>query len=257
MVPAYKCLDASNLSGFKVYLWLVMQLKLVSFQCTPQTGLQSLTPDGLDVHVLLEEAVIVAPMFLGVIHGVVRILAASTEIGQGTNTIFSQIAGEALGISYDLIEIAQPDTGVVPNSGPTVASRTSMVVGKLVETAALGLKRTLLESGLLCDACTEDEFVHACRRYIETRGPLRSRSQYEAPPGLHWDDATYSGDAYGTFAWAVYVAEVAVDAVTFEARVTDFVAGLRAPCAEGALAWSSSLNRDTSPLSCSAVAASS
>jgi CO/xanthine dehydrogenase Mo-binding subunit len=156
--------------------------------------------------------------------GIIRILAASTEIGQGANTIFSQIAADALGISYDLIEIAQPDTGAVPNSGPTVASRTSMVVGKLVETAALGLKRTLLDSGLLCDECTEDEFVHACKRYIETRGPLRSRSQYEPPPGLLWDDATYSGDAYGTYAWAVYVAEVAVDTITFEARVTDFIA---------------------------------
>jgi CO/xanthine dehydrogenase Mo-binding subunit len=156
--------------------------------------------------------------------GTVRVLAASTEIGQGANTIFSQIAADALGIGYDRIEIAQPDTGAVPNSGPTVASRTSMVVGQLVETAARDIKRKLLDSGLLCDACTEDEFVRACRRYIETRGPLRSRAQYEPPPGLHWDDVTYSGDAYGTYAWAVYVAEVAVDAVTYEARVTDFVA---------------------------------
>jgi CO/xanthine dehydrogenase Mo-binding subunit len=156
--------------------------------------------------------------------GCVRILSASTEIGQGTNTVFSQIAADALGIGFDCIEIARPDTGSVPNSGPTVASRTAMVVGKLVEAAALSLKRTLLESGLLCEDCTEDEFVRACRRYIETRGPLRSRSQYEPPPGLYWDDATYSGDAYGTFAWAVYVAEVAVDTITFEARVTDFVA---------------------------------
>jgi len=156
--------------------------------------------------------------------GCVRILSASTEIGQGTNTVFSQIAADALGIGFDRIEIARPDTGAVPNSGPTVASRTSMVVGKLVEAAALSLKRTLLESGLLCDACTEDEFVRACLRYIETRGPLRSRSQYEPPPGVHWDDTTYSGDAYGTYAWAVYVAEVAVDTITFETRVTDFVA---------------------------------
>ena len=156
--------------------------------------------------------------------GNVRVLAASTEIGQGTNTVFSQIAADALGIGYDRIEIAQPDTGAVPNSGPTVASRTSMVVGNLVETAALELKSKLLESGLLCDACTEDEFVRACRKYIETRGPLRTRAQYEAPPGLFWDDKKYSGDAYGTYAWAVYVAEVAVDTVTFETRVTDFVA---------------------------------
>jgi CO/xanthine dehydrogenase Mo-binding subunit len=156
--------------------------------------------------------------------GIVRILSASTEIGQGTNTVFSQIAADALGIGLDRIEIAQPDTGSVPNSGPTVASRTSMVVGKLVEGAALSMKRTLLDSGLLCDGCTEDEFVRACRKYIETRGPLKSRSQYEPPPGLFWDDATYSGDAYGTYAWAVYVAEVAVDTTTFEAHVTDFVA---------------------------------
>ena len=156
--------------------------------------------------------------------GSVRILASSTEIGQGTNTIFSQIAADALGIGYDRIEIARPDTAAVPNSGPTVASRTSMVVGKLVEEAALGLKHALVEGGLLCDACTEDEFVRACKRYIETRGPLSFRSQYEPPPGLHWDDATYSGDAYGAYAWAVYVAEVAVDTVTYEARVTDFVA---------------------------------
>src|ERR1700682_2444731 len=88
--------------------------------------------------------------------GCVRILAASTEIGQGTNTVFSQIAADTLGIGFDRIEIARPDTRSVPNSGPTVASRTSMVVGKLVEAAALSLKRTLLESGFLCDACTED-----------------------------------------------------------------------------------------------------
>jgi CO/xanthine dehydrogenase Mo-binding subunit len=156
--------------------------------------------------------------------GIVRVLAASTEIGQGTNTVFSQIAADALGISYDRIEIAQPDTGAVPNSGPTVASRTSMVVGNLVESAACDLKNKLVESGLLCDQCTETEFVRACQLYIETRGPLRSRSVYEPPPGLLWDDKKYSGDAYGTYAWAVYVAEVAVDSVTFEARVTDFVA---------------------------------
>ncbi len=88
------------------------------------------------------------------IEGNVQILAASTEIGQGTNTIFSQIASEALGVDFDLIEIVQPDTGRVPNSGPTVASRTSMVVGKLVESAVTALKQTLIGSGLLADGYT-------------------------------------------------------------------------------------------------------
>ena len=93
-----------------------------------------------------------------------RILAASTEIGQGTNTIFAQIAAEALGVDYDLIEVAQPDTANVPNSGPTVASRTCMVVGKLVESAVLGLKQTLIGSGLLKESYTQTEFQKACAR---------------------------------------------------------------------------------------------
>jgi CO/xanthine dehydrogenase Mo-binding subunit len=156
--------------------------------------------------------------------GRVRILAASTEIGQGTNTIFAQIAAEALGLDYDSIEIATPDTSDVPNSGPTVASRTCMIVGKLVESATLGLKQTLTGSGLLVENYTQADFQKACAGYIEKYGPLKSFSKYKAPPGINWDDEKYRGDAYGAYAWAVYVAEVSVDTLTFEARVEDFVA---------------------------------
>jgi len=156
--------------------------------------------------------------------GLVRILAASTEIGQGTNTIFSQIAAETLGLDYDRIVVAKPDTANVPNSGPTVASRTCMVVGKLVESACLGLKRALLDSGLLKESYTPAEFERACRGYVKTFGPLRASSRYQPPPEIHWDEASYRGDAYGTYAWAVYVAEVTVDMVTYEIQVDDFVA---------------------------------
>ena len=156
--------------------------------------------------------------------GRVRILAASTEIGQGTNTIFAQIASTALKLDYELIDMAQPDTGNVPNSGPTVASRTCMIVGKLVESAALGLRQTLQGVGLLKEDYTQAEWQEACRLYNERFGLLKSFSQYKPPPGVRWDDGKYQGDAYGAFAWAVYVAEVTVDLLTYEARVDDFVA---------------------------------
>jgi CO/xanthine dehydrogenase Mo-binding subunit len=156
--------------------------------------------------------------------GHVRLLAASTEIGQGTNTIFTQIAAEALGVDCDLIEVAQPDTHNVPNSGPTVASRTCMVVGKLIESAVLGLEQTLAGSGLLAENYTSAEFQQACVEYIRKFGPLKSLSKYQPPPGIFWDDEKYQGDAYGAYAWAVYVAEVTVDMLTYEARVDDFVA---------------------------------
>jgi CO/xanthine dehydrogenase Mo-binding subunit len=156
--------------------------------------------------------------------GRVRILAASTEIGQGTNTIFSQIAADALGLDYNLIEVTTPDTANVPNSGPTVASRTCMVVGKLVESAVLGLKQTLIGAGLLGEGYTQAEFQSACREHIEKFGPLKSSSKYQPPPNVHWDDEKYQGDAYGAFAWAVYVAEITFDELTYEAHVDDFIA---------------------------------
>jgi CO/xanthine dehydrogenase Mo-binding subunit len=160
----------------------------------------------------------------GTADGRVRVLAASTEIGQGTNTIFSQIVADALAIGVDAVEVAQPDTAMVPNSGPTVASRTCMVVGKLLESAALGLKSTLSTAGLLPVDYTPDRFAQACAAYVAANGPLRATAQYAPRAGVRWDDELYRGDAYGSYAWAVYVAEVSVDMTTFEIRVEDFVA---------------------------------
>jgi len=156
--------------------------------------------------------------------GKVQVLAGSTEMGQGTNTVFAQIAADAMGLDCEEIEILQPDTALVPNSGPTVASRTVMIVGKLVETAALNIKRSLEEKGFLKAGFDKDEFREASRRYIERFGGLQSLVKYQHPADLHWDDGTYQGDAYGAYAWAVYVAEVSVDTRTAETRVDDFVA---------------------------------
>jgi len=156
--------------------------------------------------------------------GRVRVLAGSTEMGQGTNTIFTQIAAEALGIGCDQIDVVQPDTADVPNSGPTVASRTAMIVGGLVESAGRALRETLLRSELLKPGYDSNAFAEACHQYIARFGPLRSFVKYEHPRDLHWDDEKYQGDAYSAYAWAIYVAEVSVDMRTAEVRVNDFVA---------------------------------
>lgn len=156
--------------------------------------------------------------------GKVQVLAASTEIGQGTNTVFSQIAADALNVSPDFVEIFQPDTKYVPNSGPTVASRTTMVVGKLVQSAAIGLRQTLQKEGYLKASYSEADLQAACQKYVQDRGALKVIVEYQQPPGIHWNDETYQGDAYGSYAWAVYVAEVSVDMSTWETRVDHFMA---------------------------------
>ena len=150
------------------------------------------------------------------------ILAASTEFGQGTNTILAQVAAEALGLPYDQIVVHQPDTARVPNSGPTVASRTAMIVGKLVERAAEKLLTGMKDfAGLPADHTPED-FRAAAQRFLKEHGSLESTVRYEPVLPVDWDDELYRGDAYPAYAWAVYVAEVAVDLRTYTATVTRF-----------------------------------
>lgn len=134
----------------------------------------------------------------------VRILVASAEIGQGTRTMHAQIVADTLGIPFDRVHTINPDTQLVPNSGPTVASRTCMVVGRILQRASEEMKV------LLGDLSPRD--------YLRRHGPLVITKEYEAPGDIHWDDKSYRGDAYGTFAWACDVAEVELDPDTFEIK---------------------------------------
>jgi CO/xanthine dehydrogenase Mo-binding subunit len=134
----------------------------------------------------------------------VRILTSSTEIGQGTRTMHAQIVADALDMPYEQVEVAQPDTGVVPDSGPTVASRTCMVVGGILERAALELKERLGGA--------------APEEYFRRHGPVRVTKEYEQPDWIRWDEVAYRGDAYATYGWGCDVAEVELDRDTWEVR---------------------------------------
>ncbi len=160
----------------------------------------------------------------GCADGRVRVLVSSTEFGQGTKTVLCQIAAEALALPYEDVEIAQADTEEVPNSGPTVASRTVMVVGKLVQSAARGVAQTLIAANLLSEEYSSDDFRQACTKYVAEHGEFKSLARYEAPPGIFWDDEKYRGEAYAAYSWAVYIAEVTVDLATYSVSVDDFVA---------------------------------
>lgn len=134
----------------------------------------------------------------------VRILVSSTEIGQGTRTMHAQIVADTLGVPYESVEVAQPDTTIVPDSGPTVASRTCMVVGKILQRCAEEMRARL---GDLTPA-----------EYYALHGGFSVLKEHEPPSWIHWDDETYRGDAYATFAWGCDVAEVELDPDTFEVR---------------------------------------
>ncbi len=132
--------------------------------------------------------------------GRIRILTASTEMGQGTKTIFPQIVSDTLGVTYEEVEIAPQDTSIVPDSGPTVASRTAMVVGGLLIKAAEKLRARVEE-------VTGGSFADTYR----DAGPMRIDEQFVPYPGEPFDDKAYRGDAYPAFGWACAVAKVDVD----------------------------------------------
>lgn len=153
--------------------------------------------------------------------GTLVVQAASTEIGQGAITVFTQIVCDTLGVDPGRVRVEVPDTDKVPDSGPTVASRTTMVVGSLVRDAAKQLEQKLLEA---FPEMVRRGDMAAALDAMSRQGPLRCEGHYQHPDWVVWDEDEYKGDAYPTYAWAVYVASTELDPLTAEVRVTDFLA---------------------------------
>ncbi|MCK5157294.1 MAG: molybdopterin-dependent oxidoreductase, partial [Spirochaetales bacterium] len=123
----------------------------------------------------------------------VSIHIANVEMGQGFQTTCSKVAAKVLGIPLLDIIYETPDTSISANSGPTVASRSMMVVGKLVQRAA----EKLLDDWLL-------------------DGESIAEVDYIQPDGVTWDGANFQGDAYPAYGWGICAVEVEVDPVTNE-----------------------------------------
>jgi len=128
----------------------------------------------------------------------VTVLAANTEMGQGAATTLRKIAAGILGIPIEQVIYNLPDTDLVPDSGPTVASRTIMIVGGLIARAAKELK---------------EKWEPGVEIIVEER--------YKQPNFIKWDEDTLHGDAYPAYSWGVAVCEVEVDPVTFRVDLKD------------------------------------
>jgi CO/xanthine dehydrogenase Mo-binding subunit len=158
----------------------------------------------------------------GLPDGRIEARTANVEMGQGTLTVFTQLVCDRLAVPPEAVVIAPADTALVPNSGPTVASRTVMVVGGLLEEACDDLRRKLgVDPG--GDGPSVSRAVRAWHEANPGR-ELLGIARYRQPEHVEWDDETYRGDAYGAFAWGAYVADVEVDLRTFVVSVRDFVA---------------------------------
>jgi len=169
--------------------------------------------------------------------GSAQIAIGGTEIGQGATTVCAQMAAEHLGLTIDRVRVVATDTALLPDSGPTVASRTTLLSGNAVVDAcrriaeciaplaaeALGVPvaRVAPGPGVWRDRDTGAEVATQQIAALAWRQKRKlSESGWYAPPPKRWDLATGQGDAYLVYASAAHVAEVEVELRSGEARVT-------------------------------------
>ncbi len=146
--------------------------------------------------------------------GKVFVLVANTEMGQGAHTVLPQIVAEALNLPMDYVRTEKVDTSIVPNSGPTVASRTTMIVGEILRRVGKKIKEKL-------NYTNESDYLEKVKSYLNGKEYENFYEVYNKPPKIVWDDENYRGDAYGTYAWASYGVLAEVDTLSYDVKLLD------------------------------------
>ncbi len=173
--------------------------------------------------------------------GSVIVSSGITDMGQGAQTQMSQIAAEVLGITMDRIQFLNTNTSRVPDSGPTVASRGTIMGGAaakkgakiarafLMKTASemtgLDVMSLDLKDNYLIDVNNGERlasFNEVAAECFKKGRPMYGFGWHKAPQ-TSWDEHNGQGEAYFTFVYGANIAEVEVDTETGKVDVINFV----------------------------------
>lgn len=171
--------------------------------------------------------------------GKLLVTCGISELGQGSRTVFSQIASEVLGIDANFIEVNNYDTSKILDSGPTVASRGSTVGGKAVQIACQNfidfLKKELAEYDALSAESigykegylyVNDEkrmFIIDFCRILAVNKEVKASGRFDMP-NINWNEHTGLGIPYVAYHYGVHVSCVTVDVTTGEVSVDKYFA---------------------------------
>jgi CO/xanthine dehydrogenase Mo-binding subunit len=165
----------------------------------------------------------------------ITLTSGLTDYGQGSRTVFTLIAAETLGVVPERIHMLRPDTDTAIESGPTVASRSTMLGGNATRVAAEKLDRLLRYAASSTLGCTpaqvarhgevyvnpdEDEiaFEQVVDRAREMALTLSVRGKWSMPH-IEWHVETGTGTPYYCYTFGAQVAEVEVDTRIGQAHV--------------------------------------
>jgi len=165
-----------------------------------------------------------------------------TELGQGSRTVWAQIAAEVLGVDIDHVSVRLVDTDAVHDSGPTVASRSTTVGGMAVQKAAVEVKKSLISMAALmmqtdgenielrdgfailkADDSARIPIASVATAAYWTGFPLMNLAFSKAPPA-NFDEDTHQGDIYIAYNYGTHRMDVRVDTMTGEVKVLKHLA---------------------------------
>jgi len=169
--------------------------------------------------------------------GSINVWVGCTDMGQGARTVLAQIVAEDLGVSVEQVQVNHVDTDIIADSGPTVASRTTVVSGNAILDACSKLKRILFSiagemSGSKITGISKGAFVAESGKALDFKKVVAecylkridlSALGWYVVPDCRLDDSGL-GDAYYVYSYATDVAEVEVDTETGEIQIKDFLA---------------------------------
>jgi CO/xanthine dehydrogenase Mo-binding subunit len=162
--------------------------------------------------------------------------AGLTDYGTGSRTVYTLIAAETLGLEPGRINMPRPDTDAPVNSGPTVASRATVLGGNAARVAAERLNEALVGAAADLLGCDPAQVLREGERYI---GPSEEPASFEEvvqharrtgvelvvqgrwnAPDNHWSFETGRGKPYFAYHFGAQAAEVLVDTGTGKVQVT-------------------------------------
>jgi CO/xanthine dehydrogenase Mo-binding subunit len=166
--------------------------------------------------------------------GSVLFSVGTTEIGQGMTTVLSQITADELGVPFSAVEMMPTDTSRVPDSGPTVASRSTTMSGNALKDACIKIKSVLLgeaaefsgypislikiDDGIVTAGDKTMPLLEIIKSAYYKKRPLTAEGWYVTPP-TSFDEKTGQGEAYVAYAWATNLVKLKVDRETGEILV--------------------------------------